>query len=243
MAALTHDASRTARLSVIVPVLDDDGALARLLDRLATEPDDASGRLDEIVIVDGGASDRARAICRTHDATYLRTAPGRGRQLNAGAGEATGDVLWFLHADAAPSANAPAAIRARVAAGAEGGYCRFRFAGVDHAAARALARLINFRARHGIAYGDQGLFFASAAFRAAGGFADQPLFEEVELVRTFRRRGRFVALDEDIGVSPRRWQASGWVRRTLINRALALGYAAGVDPQRLAAWYRRSSGA
>jgi rSAM/selenodomain-associated transferase 2 len=240
--ATLSDRTRPAiRLTVIVPVLDDEAALSRLLDYLAAQPSAGADRIDEIVVVDGGASDRLRAICRTHDAEYLRTPPGRGRQLNAGAARASGEVLWFLHADATPSRGAPAEIRTRIAAGAEGGYCRFCFAGVGHAAARLLATLINFRARHGIAYGDQGLFFAAGAFAREGGFADQPLFEEVALVRAFRRRGRFVALDADIGVSPRRWEASGWLRRTLINRALAIGYAAGIDPERLANWYRRSS--
>lgn len=241
MATLKDLPAASSRLTVVVPVLNDETALSRLLEHLGDSAAGDADRIDEIVVVDGGGSDATRAICRTHDAIYMRTAPGRGGQLNAGADRATGDVLWFLHADATPSPVAAREIRARVAAGADGGYCRFRFAGVDRAGARALAVLINFRARHGVAYGDQGLFFATDAFRRAGGFADQPLFEEVALVRAVRQHGRFVALDASIGVSPRRWQASGWIRRTLINRALALGYAAGIDPGRLATWYRRSS--
>jgi hypothetical protein len=77
-----------------------------------------------------------------------------------------------------------------------------------------------------------------AAYEQAGGFADAPLFEEVPLVRALRRAGRFDSVDAAIGVSPRRWERDGWVRRTLENRLLALAYMAGISPHRLARRYR-----
>jgi hypothetical protein len=64
------------------------------------------------------------------------------------------------------------------------------------------------------------------------------LFEEVPLVRALRRAGRFARVGATIGVSPRRWERDGWVRRTLENRVLALGYLAGISPRRLARRYR-----
>ena len=118
----------------------------------------------------------------------------------------------------------------------------FRFAGAPDWRKRALAALINARARVGVPYGDQGLFATRAAYEAAGGFADAPLFEEVPLVRGLRRQGRFVALGESIGVSPRRWERDGWLRRTLANRALALAYMAGAAPERLARRYGAGGG-
>jgi hypothetical protein len=94
-------------------------------------------------------------------------------------------------------------------------------------------------ARIGEVYGDQGLFASRAAFERAGGFAEEPLFEEVPLVRALKRAGGFRVLDEPIVVSARRWQQDGFWRRTLENRLLALGHAAGLSPRRLARWYRR----
>jgi hypothetical protein len=41
-----------------------------------------------------------------------------------------------------------------------------------------------------------------------------------------------------MGVSPRRWERDGWIRRSLMNRLLALGFALGVAPDRLARMYR-----
>ncbi len=72
---------------------------------------------------------------------------------------------------------------------------------------------------------------------------DAPLFEEVSLVRELRSAGRFDAVDATLGVSPRRWERDGWLRRTLNNRILALGYALGVPAEQLARRYHATRGA
>jgi len=221
-------------VSAIIPVVADTEALACLLERLRESPSPP----DEIIIVDGGNSAGCRNLARRFRCTYLGTRAGRGHQLHAGALRATGDVLWFLHADAAPPADAVALIRQRQATGAAGGYFGFRFAGTPRWFKTLLAWLINWRACVGIPYGDQGLFAARQAYDAVGGFADLPLFEEVALVRGLRAYGDFRRLPAEIGVSPRRWERDGWVWRTLHNRYLALAYALGVPPSRLARAYR-----
>jgi rSAM/selenodomain-associated transferase 2 len=221
-------------VSVVIPVLGDAAHLGELLSRLhALAPPP-----EELIVVDGGASEDCRWICESARATYLQSPAGRGRQLREGAARATGAILWFLHADADPAVDAVARIRHAVAAGAHGGYFRFRFSGEPCLRKALLAALINLRARLGVPYGDQGLFMMRAAYEQAGGFADAPLFEEVPLVRALRRAGRFDSVDAAIGVSPRRWERDGWVRRTLENRLLALAYMAGISPHRLARRYR-----
>lgn len=221
-------------LAVVVPVLGDVEALGRLLAALATQDPPPAA----IVVADGADAPECRALCARHGARHLAVPAGRGRQLAAGARAAGGDVLWFLHADVAIPQGATRALLGAVASGAAGGCFRFRFAGRATAARALLATLIDLRSRAGVPYGDQGLFATRAAYEAAGGFADAPLFEEVPLVRALRRNGRFVHLDLPIGVSPRRWERDGWVRRTVENRLLALAYAAGVSPARLARRYR-----
>ena len=75
-------------------------------------------------------------------------------------------------------------------------------------------------------------------YQRTDGFADTVLFEEVPLVRAARSAGRFVQLDAPIGVSPRRWERDGWVRRTLGNRLLVIGYMFGLSPDTLVRYYR-----
>ena len=105
-----------------------------------------------------------------------------------------------------------------------------------------LERLINLRTRiGGIPYGDQGIFVRREAYFEAGGFTHQPLFEEVVLVRTLRRRGHFLALALPIGVAARRWERDGWWHRSLANRALAIRYLLGVPAERLAEHYQQTA--
>ncbi|MEO0344850.1 MAG: TIGR04283 family arsenosugar biosynthesis glycosyltransferase [Pseudomonadota bacterium] len=222
------------RLSVIIPVYRDTEALERLLDLLSQQ-----AGIDECVVV-AANTDRSELDAVTAGrARIIDSEPGRGRQLNAGAAEATGETLWFLHADATPPSDATSAIRDHIRAGNDGGWFRFRFEGVETRGAKRLANLINWRAQRGVAYGDQGLFFTREAFDHWGGYEPVPLFEEVRLVRAAKAEGRFSELPLEIGVDPRKWNETGWVRRTLTNRALALGHAAGISPDRLARWYRR----
>jgi rSAM/selenodomain-associated transferase 2 len=220
-------------VSVIVPSLRDDAALATLLSELyALEPAPL-----EVIVVDGAASDVTAELCRKHGAVWLASPPGRGPQLACGAAYASGEVLWFVHADAGIAPRSLEAIGAAVRAGAIGGYFRFRFGGVETRVKRFLERCIAWRCRHGVPYGDQALFATRAAYARAGGFAAQPLFEEVSLVKALRRIGPFVALDLPVTVSPRRWEHDGYLRRTLMNRLLALGHAVGISPARLVRAY------
>jgi rSAM/selenodomain-associated transferase 2 len=222
-------------LSIIVPTWRDDAALARLLPQLAALRPPA----DELLVVDGAGSAATQAIALAGGARYLASPAGRGTQLNHGARAARGEVLWFVHADAGVSPAAVAAIARALSDGADSGAFRFEFGGERGATQRLLERAIAWRGAHAMVYGDQGLFARRAAFERAGGFAAEPLFEEVPLVRALKRAGGFRILDEPIVVSPRRWRQDGFWRRTLENRLLALGHAAGLSPTRLARWYRR----
>jgi rSAM/selenodomain-associated transferase 2 len=221
-------------VSVVIPVLDDLDALATTLEEFR------SARIgpDEIIIIDGGHDSDCASLALRYHCIYLRTRPVRGYQLHAGARCASGDVIWFLHADAHPPVSAIALIRDQIAAGAIGGYFRFRFAGQQTWYKRLLTWFINIRTRFGVPYGDQGLFIRTSSYATTGGFPDFPLFEEVSLVKAARSDGRFVEIDTPIGVSPRRWEQDGWLRRTLANRLLALGYMLGISPQTLARRYR-----
>jgi rSAM/selenodomain-associated transferase 2 len=222
-------------VSVVIPVLEDAASLEAILETLHAAP---SGP-DEIIVVDGGSGDECVTVALQHECAYLRTRPGRGHQLDAGGNCASDDVIWFLHADAHPGDSAIESIRRAIEDGATGGYFRFRFTGKLTWYKRLLARLINWRAQFGIPYGDQGLFFRKSDYIELGGFADAPLFEEVMLVKAARRSGPFVEIANPIGVSSRRWERDGWLRRTLENRLLALGYILGISPHRLAHRYRQ----
>lgn len=230
----------SARVSVIVPVLRDTDALRELLEKSARW----TPAPDEVIVVSADTDAAVRAVAERFGARVIDAGANRGAQLDAGARQASGDILWFLHADARPVATAIDAILAAVRAGADAGCFRFVFSGERRPLKALLERLIDLRiAFGGIAYGDQGLFATRDAYAASGGFARSPLFEEVPLVRGLRRQGTFRRLATPIYVSPRRWERDGWIRRTLHNRWLATCYMVGVPAARLATRYRGTAGA
>ncbi len=217
----------------MIPVLGDLTPLRRLLaDVLRQTP-------DEVIVVSGRRDDEAAQLCAQHGCRYLETSPNRGAQLHAGAEATRAPVIWFLHADAVTVPDSLEAIATAIAEGAESGCFRFAFQGPATWYKRLLERLVALRVGcGGIAYGDQGLFASREAYFACGGFAPQPLFEEVRLVKRLRARGTFRMLDDPLRVATRRWDRDGWCYRTLHNRWLALRFSLGASPETLAASYR-----
>lgn len=228
----------TTDIAIVIPVLEDTTALRALLARTrswALQP-------AELIVVSADSSQQVHKLCLEHDCRHVTSVSCRGTQLDLGAGNATADILWFLHADAEPNSDSLGEISQAVEQGAEGGYFRFLFLGKRTWWKALLERLINLRTRiGGIPYGDQGIFVRREAYFEAGGFTHQPLFEEVVLVRTLRRRGHFLALALPIGVAARRWERDGWWHRSLANRALAIRYLLGVPAERLAEHYQQTA--
>jgi rSAM/selenodomain-associated transferase 2 len=218
-------------ISVVIPVLNEAVCLAGTIRSVRAE------RPLEIIVVDGGSTDRTHEAARQAD-RILQGPCGRAAQMNLGAAHAAGDVLLFLHADCSLEAGALQAARAclrgrRVAAGC------FRMA---VAAPGPLYRLIEACATGrvrltGLIYGDQGLFLERRQFERVGGFPPLRLMEDVFLCRRLRREGRMVVATRRIFVSARRWRREGVVRQTLRNWTLTALAAGGVHPDRLATLY------
>ena len=227
------------RLAVIVPVLNEERAIADTLARLA--PLRARGAL--VIAVDGGSTDRTVERARTA-ADHVLVAPrGRALQMNAGAHQALADpavdVLLFLHADTRLPDEADRAVHA-ACTGRTSAWGRFDVTIAGAAPAlRLVAAMMNLRSRAtGICTGDQCLFATRALFESLGGFAELPLMEDIEFSRRARRRAWPIAIDARATTSGRRWEHHGVARTVLLMWRLRLAYFLGADPARLAADYR-----
>jgi rSAM/selenodomain-associated transferase 2 len=223
------------RISVIVPVLDEEARIGRQLERLAS----LEG-LHEIIVVDGGSRDGTVERVEATGTRLLVAARGRATQMNAGAAAGTGDVLLFLHADVElptdTSRRVADALRdPRVVAGA------FRTWTVPDGTRRAwlgpLLHLADLRSRYArVPYGDQAIFVRADAFRAVGGFPEQPLMEDIEIGRRLRRIGRVRTVRSSVRVSGRRFQAHPLTSFIMMN-VFPLLYGLGVAPRTLARLY------
>jgi rSAM/selenodomain-associated transferase 2 len=218
-------------VSVIIPAWNEESCLGETVRLLRQQ------RPGQIIVVDGGSTD---ATCRvaTEADLLLRGPRGRALQMNLGAAHAWGEVLLFLHADCSLEAGALEAARNCLHSGGIAAGC-FRMTVRAHgllyrcidACATARVRLT------GLVYGDQGLFLRRDLFERLGGFPPLRLMEDLFFSRELRRRGRIAVATRRIFVSPRRWQRAGLVRQTLRNWTLTALAAAGIHPDRLAAFY------
>jgi rSAM/selenodomain-associated transferase 2 len=218
-------------VSVIIPTLNEASCIAGAIAAVRRQ------HPCEIIVADGGSTDGTVEQARA--AHIVLAAPrGRAAQMNAGAAQAHGEHLLFLHADCMLADDALTAVgNALSRPGVIAGCFSMRVAApgmvyrsID-ACATARVRLT------GIAYGDQGLFLRRSDFVKLGGFPPLRFMEDVFFSRRLRRLGRIVVLSQAIHVAPRRWQRSGIIRQTLRNWALTALAVAGVSPDRLAAYY------
>jgi len=233
-------------VSIIIPALNEAPAIGDTLASLARQAPPW-----EVIVADGGSEDGTPGVVAEDMPEASVIAPGRGRarQMNAGAAVATGDILLFLHADTRLPEGALAAVRAALADPAAAGGC-FRTA-FDLGAAptgaeafgpagRAFMRLWEARLWmqwHRFAFGDRALFARRPAFDAVGGFPRQPIFEDLDFVRSLRRHGRFLFLDAEVTTSARRYRRHGALRQQLRNLGLWTAWNAGVPPRRLKPFY------
>jgi rSAM/selenodomain-associated transferase 2 len=221
------------QLSVVIPALNEAAYIADTLQQLQA----LRARGHEVILVDGGSEDdtlqRAAALV-----DRCLTAPaGRARQMNAGAAAASGDILWFVHADTRVAPASAQAILATCGKADCWGHCDVRLSG-RQPLLRLVERLMNLRSRvTGIATGDQAMFVTRAWFDRVGGFPEQPLMEDIELSKRLRRIQRPLCLRHKVVTSSRRWEQQGIVRTIGLMWALRLAYFLGVPAERLAVRY------
>ena len=220
------------RVSVIIPVLNEENAIASTLEALVPLAP------DEIIVVDGDSADRTRAICERFELTILSSERGRARQMNCGAGRARGDVLLFLHADTRLPPSALADIEAALADSRYvGGRFDVKLEG-GHWMLNIIGALINWRSRATkIATGDQALFVRRESFQRIGGYPEIPLMEDVAFCRRLKRLGGVACLRSRVVTSARRWEKDGVWRTIFKMWTLKLLYFAGVSPERLKVFY------
>lgn len=219
-------------ISIIIPTLNEEKAIGRTLRHLQ-----AIGEGSEVIVVDGGSQDRTREEASPF-AKVLTAPRGRAPQMNAGALQAQGDILLFLHADTLLPKDAFSQIREALQDPRTlGGAFRLRLdnPGLFY---RALALSSNLRARWlGVIYGDQAPFLRRGEFFALGGFREMDLLEDGDLMARLRRRGKVRLLSGHVTSSSRRWERMGRGRTLFTLWAVSLGYLLGISPKRLKRLY------
>jgi len=220
-------------VSIIIPALNEEMRIGDTLRALLA----LSGE-KEILVADGGSEDLTVEIATGLGVRVVACERGRGCQIRTAALAATGSVLWFVHADTRPENGAIESILESLRDGATvGGNFSLVFEG-DHYSARQMTWIYPYLRRIGLSYGDAGIFIRRGVYEAIGGCRPYPLFEDLDLIRRMKRRGKFIHLSTRIFTSARRFSGPQYGRIWALWITLQILYWAGVSPHRLARWYR-----
>jgi glycosyltransferase involved in cell wall biosynthesis len=194
-------------ISFVVPAHNEEALLARTLASIHVAAK-AAGADYELIVVDDASTDCTAQIALEHGARVVRVA---ARQIsavrNAGAREATGDLLVFVDADTILPPETLAAALAALRAGAIGGGARIAFdEPVPLWAHLTAALIIGYMRLRRWAAGCF-VFVRREAFVAVGGF-DEEVFaaEELILSQALKQQGKFVILRERVVTSARKAQ-------------------------------------
>ncbi len=196
----------------------------------------------EIIVSDGGSIDRTCRVAGKYTDKVIRGEKGRGAQLNAGAALATGDTLWFLHADSIPPDNFKYHIlNALENPGIAGGAFTLEIDS-DFSSLKLISRVVALRSMISrIPYGDQGIFVKREVFEKINGFKHLPLMEDIDFGRRLKKEGRIAILKPRIKTCARAWERDGVLKTTLRNWAYVTLFFMGYSPQKLyERYYRRN---
>ena len=210
-------------ISIIVPLAPGEDQWRALLDQLVNLP----GPLEVILVAPvGDAPGPVISGSAGKQLRVLEAEPGRGPQLNAGARAATGDHLWFLHAD---SRLMPGTAKGLQRVMAEGRRALFYFDLSFRDGNPWLMPLnslgANLRSRWlKVPFGDQGFFIRRDLFVEIGDFPEDLSYGE-DHVFVWRARQTAVSVcpvGAAILTSARKYERHGWLRTTLRHQYLWL---------------------
>lgn len=256
-------------ISIIIPALNEEASIGKLLEHLTNNSSSKNiseiivvdgGSLDKtknivqafsnfpqndtveafnyIDNTSSEANTNPRTPSRT-TITLLNSEKGRAKQMNIGAKPATGDILYFLHADSFPPTNFDEHIIHEVEKGNNAGCFRMQFDS-KHWWLRLASWLTKFswRACRG---GDQSQFITKTLFNTIGGFDESYIiYEDNILINELYARKEFVVINKKIKTSARMYRKHGVWKLQYFFWSIYVKKWFGANPDELYAYYKRN---
>lgn len=193
-------------ISIIIPVYNEEKQLPVLLKHLEAA---SSGFISEILVVDGGSTDATSNVAGNFSAVnYIRSNRGRAAQMNAGAANASSEILYFLHADSLPPKSFDSKIIDAIEKGNDCGCFQMRFDN-DHWWLKLMGYFTKFN-HISCRGGDQSLFVKRGLFHRLSGFDENYIvYEDNEFIGRLYKYARFTVIKSWITTSARLYEKLG----------------------------------
>jgi len=225
--------NKKVKYSVVIPTYNSEEFLHNCIESVRKAFDNI-----EIIIIDGGSSDRTQDISLSQDVIFENGCKGRGYQLNQGGKKSSGDIILFLHADTLLPSNAWSIIQNQF----------------THPSIKIATFKLKFDKNHWLlnyygfmsgldslwtTFGDQCIVVRKDFYERLGGFPNWPLFEDVEFLRNARKQQKIISLNAEVITSSQKYVSNGIFRQQIKNGWFIYQYLLGVSPEKLSSQYNR----
>ena len=224
-------------ISVIIPTYNEETSVKETIQRVREY--DEMNLVNEIIIADGGSIDNTIEIAKNENVkVVISPSKGRGAQMNYGASSATGEIVYFLHADTIPPRNFSADITNALSKGFTSGCYRLSF-DYTHWFLKANCWFTRFDI-NAVRFGDQSLFVTKKVFEKSGGFReDLIMMEDQEIIGRIKKHGKFKVMKGSVITSARKYLDNGIYKMQGIFFVIWLMYYLGYPQQKLLKLHRR----
>jgi rSAM/selenodomain-associated transferase 2 len=218
------------KISVIIPVYNEQKTINETVEHVRS--------IGECEIIVSDSNGETLKAVTDKDVILVHSEKGRGKQMNSGAEQASGDILLFLHADTRLPVGAFQEVEKITVMRGAGAFDlaidsdKFIF--------RIIERLSSLRSRiTRTPYGDQAIFVSKVIFDRIGGYRDYPIMEDVALMNDIMGTKIKIKISRKrVRTSARRWLSEGIIYTTLRNWFIITLYYFGADPQKLKRFYK-----
>lgn len=226
------------KISIIIPILNECDFIGELLNHL--QKNSSKHNIEAIIVVDGGSTDGSQSIVtKFNNVTLIASEKGRAKQMNTGARKAKGAILYFLHADAFPPKNFDQLIIDEVAQGNKAGCFRMQFDS-KHWWLKLASWFTQFNWRP-CRGGDQSLFITKALFQDIGGYnEDYIIYEDNILINELYRKRQFVVINKKIKTSARLYKEIGVWRLQYLFIRIYMKRWLGASAEELYTYYKNN---
>ncbi|MBA3664676.1 MAG: TIGR04283 family arsenosugar biosynthesis glycosyltransferase [Bacteroidetes bacterium] len=224
------------KISVIIPTLNEAANVGPLINYLYKY---GSEKLHEIIVVDGGSTDNTKEKSISAGANTIEIdKKSRAIQMNYGAKKASGDIFYFVHADALPPKDYAQNICNAVLNGCGVGCFRFKFD-----SPKRLLKINSYITRFKgplSGGGDQTLFIQRQLFDQMKGFNENyMIMEDFEFARRIKKKCALTILPGEVTVSARKYETNSYLKVNASNILMFTLFSFGVSPNKLSKIYKR----
>ncbi len=225
-------------ISIIIPVYNEADVIEANLKQIQKRISSYS-LVNEIFVIDGGSADETLVKAESVEGVQVfKSSKGRPKQMNFGAKQANGDILYFLHIDSFPPENFDELIINSVKNGHKAGCFQMKFRS-KHPWLKFISWLTQFKARS-CRGGDQSLFVTKSLYEKIGGYnEDFLIYEDHEILKPIYEQTNFDVIPHWISTSARRFEEKGILKLQLLFWGIYFKKWSGASSEELYRFYEK----